>query len=40
MERGRGTLGHHSGETLFALVAAAHAEPRLRTLYPVPSHAR
>ncbi|MFE0511784.1 DUF6193 family natural product biosynthesis protein [Streptomyces sp. NPDC058964] len=38
LERKPGTRGFHDGETLFALVAAAHARPRLRALYPFPTH--
>ncbi|MET7702029.1 DUF6193 family natural product biosynthesis protein [Streptomyces sp. NPDC005485] len=38
LERRPGTRGHYGGEELFAIAAAAHAEPRLRVLYPFPSH--
>jgi hypothetical protein len=38
LERKPGTRGHHGGDWLFAFIAAAHAEPRLRALYPFPTH--
>ncbi|MFF4485438.1 DUF6193 family natural product biosynthesis protein [Streptomyces sp. NPDC001544] len=38
LERRPGTRGQYLDDEWFAVVAAAHAEPRLRGLYPFPTH--
>ncbi|MFJ3230079.1 DUF6193 family natural product biosynthesis protein [Streptomyces sp. NPDC086787] len=38
LERRPGTRGCYGDEVELALAVAAHAQPRLRVLYPFPSH--